>query len=116
MKHRVTNFDPADYLDNDEMIAGYLSDALETLDPEFVADSIGVIARAKGLKSVSKRTDVGREGLSRNLSATGNPSLGDVLKILASLEIRLAARPVADHSPSWAERGLASKNMEPSPE
>nr|WP_223145514.1 hypothetical protein [Aquicoccus porphyridii] len=47
MTHEITDFDPAEYLDNDEMIAGYLSDALETQDPAFIADAIGVVARAK---------------------------------------------------------------------
>ena len=87
MKHEVTDFDPAEYLDNDEMIAGYLSDALETQDPAFIADAIGIVARAKGMKRVAEDAGVSRESLYRALSANGNPEFGTVLKVLASLNI-----------------------------
>lgn len=63
MKHEVTDFDPAEYLDNDEMIAGYLSDALETQDSAFIADAIGVVARAKGMKRGAEDAGVSRETL-----------------------------------------------------
>jgi probable addiction module antidote protein len=93
MKHEINDFDPADYLDNDEMIAGYLSDALETQDPAFIADAIGVVARAKGMKRVAEDAGVSRESLYRALSANGNPEFGTVLKVLASLNIKLIAQP-----------------------
>ena len=93
MKHEVTDFDPAEYLDNDEMIAGYLSDALETQDSAFIADAIGVVARAKGMKRVAEDAGVSRESLYRALSASGNPEFGTVLKVLASLNIKLVAQP-----------------------
>lgn len=94
MKHEVTAFDPAEYLDNDEMIAGYLSDALETQDSAFIADAIGVVARAKGMKRVAEDAGVSRESLYRALSANGNPEFGTVLKVLASFNIKLIAQPV----------------------
>nr|WP_220180855.1 addiction module antidote protein [Paracoccus versutus] len=50
MALETTAFDPAEYLDNDEAIAGYLSDALATGDGAFIADALGVVARAKGMK------------------------------------------------------------------
>jgi probable addiction module antidote protein len=93
MKHEITDFDPDEYLENDEMIAGYLSDALETRDPAFIADAIGVIARAKGMKRVAEDAGVSRESLYRALSANGNPEFGTVLKVLASLNIKLIAQP-----------------------
>ncbi len=93
MKHEITDFDPAEYLDNDKMIAGYLSDALETQDSAFIADAIGVVARAKGMKRVAEDAGVSRESLYRALSASGNPEFGTVLKVLASLNIKLVAQP-----------------------
>ncbi len=93
MNLEITDFDPAEYLDNDEMIAGYLSDALETQDPAFVADAIGVVARAKGMRRVAEDAGVSRESLYRALSANGNPEFATVLKVLASLNIKLVAQP-----------------------
>ena len=91
MKHEITDFDPAEYLDNEDMIAGYLTDALETQDPAFIADAIGVVARAKGMKRVAEDAGVSRESLYRALSANGNPEFGTVLKVLSSLNIQLKA-------------------------
>ena len=42
----IKKFDPAEYLDSDEAIAAYMTEALETGDPAFVADALGVVARA----------------------------------------------------------------------
>jgi probable addiction module antidote protein len=93
LKHENNDFDPAEYLDDDKMIAGYLSDALETQDPAFIADAIGVVARAKGMKRVTEDAGVSRESLYRALSANGNTEFGTVLKVLASLNIMLIAQP-----------------------
>jgi len=60
MERETTDFDPAEYLENDEMIAGYLSDAMETRDSAFVVDAIRVAARAKGM-----RRDTGSRGDTR---------------------------------------------------
>ncbi len=102
MKHEITDFDPAEHLDNDGMIARYLSDALETQDPAFIADAIGVVARAKGMKRVAEDAGVSRESLYRALSANANPEFGAVLKVLASLNIKLVAQPddVGSHHPA----------------
>ena len=98
MKHNIGDFDPADYLENEEMIAGYLSDALETRDAAFIADAIGVVARAKGMTRVAREAGVSRESLYRALGPAGNPGFGTVLKVLASLDIALIAQPETGRS------------------
>lgn len=94
MAVEITDFDPAAYLDNDEAIAAYLSDAFETQDVAFISDAIGVVARAKGMKQIAQEAGVSRERLYRALSSTGNPELGTVLKVLASLNIKISAQPL----------------------
>jgi len=98
MEHEVTDFDPAEYLDTDDMIAGYLLDALGTQDPAFIGDAIGVVARAKGMKRVAEEAGVSRESLYLALSANGDPEFGTVLKVLASLNIKLTAQAEGDGS------------------
>lgn len=95
MARETTPFDPAEYLDTDLAIAVCLSDALETGDPAFVADALGVIARAKGMAQIAETADLSRESLYRTLSAKGNPQLGTVLKVIAALGLQLSARSVA---------------------
>lgn len=41
------HFDPAEYLDTNESIAAYMTEALETGDPAFIADALDVVARAR---------------------------------------------------------------------
>ena len=93
MAVEITDFDPAAYLDDDEAIAAYLSDAFETQDVAFISDAIGVVARAKGMKQIAQEAGVSRESLYRALSSAGNPELGTVLKVLASLNIKISAQP-----------------------
>jgi probable addiction module antidote protein len=40
-------FDPAAYLDTPEAIAAYMTEALETGDPAFIADALDVVGRAR---------------------------------------------------------------------
>ena len=77
MAVEITDFDPAAYLDDDEAIAAYLSDAFETQDVAFISDAIGVVARAKGMKQIAQEAGVSRESLYRALSSSGNPELGN---------------------------------------
>ena len=92
MKTKV--FDPADYLDDDAAYAGYLSDALATGDAAFIADALGVVARARGMADIARRTGLSRESLYKSLSATGNPELATILKVAAAIGLQFSAQPV----------------------
>ena len=46
--HKLTSYDPANALVDDEEIAVFMADALETGDSAYIAKALGVIARAKG--------------------------------------------------------------------
>ncbi len=60
----------------------------------FISDAIGVVARAKGMKRIAQEAGVSRESLYRALSSAGNPELGTVLKVLASMNIKINAKPL----------------------
>jgi probable addiction module antidote protein len=88
-------FDAARYLETPEMVALYLTEALETGDPAFIAHSLGVVGRAKGMSALARETGLSRESLYKALSSNGNPELGTVMKVLKELGLRLRAEPVA---------------------
>ncbi len=92
-------FDPADYLDDRESVAAYMTEALESADPAFVADALGVVARARGMTEVAREAGVSRESLYRALSANGNPEFATVLRVVHALGLRLYAAP-ASHEPA----------------
>ena len=54
-------------------------------------DSLGDIARAKGMSQIAHDTGLSRESLYKALSETGNPSLATVLKVAKALGVRLHA-------------------------
>lgn len=89
---RTTPFDPADYIESNAAAAEYLTAALETGDPAFVADALGVVARARDMTGIARETGLSRESLYRALSAEGNPELGTVLRVLRALRLKLEAR------------------------
>ena len=49
MAEKLTAYDPAAALVDDDEVAAFLADALETGDVAFIAKSLGVVARAKGM-------------------------------------------------------------------
>jgi len=93
-KAKTRPFDPAEYLDDSESIAAYMSEALESEDPAFVADALGVVARARGMSEIAREAGVSRESLYRSLSTDGNPELATVLRVMRALGLRLSATPL----------------------
>ena len=91
MIEKLTIFDPAEQLKSDQAIADFMSDALETNDPAYVAHALGVVARAKGMAEIANRTNLSREQLYRSFSAKGNPTLRTTLAMVNALGIRLSA-------------------------
>ena len=94
VKTRV--YDPADFLTDDETIAGYLTLALDSEDPRIIAKALGAVARARGgIAELARQTGITREALYRALSDSGYPELGTVLKVMRALGVRLTATMVA---------------------
>jgi probable addiction module antidote protein len=107
MKVKVSRFDAAEILTTPEHCAYFLTDALETKDPAQIADALGVLARAKGMREVAKKTGLSREGLYKILSDKGNPEIATILRILQVLGIELVAQPAKAKRKSAASRKAA---------
>lgn len=90
---KTTPFDAADYLETEEDVAAYLTEALATGDTAVVALALGAIARARGMTRIARATGLSRESLYRALSADGNPEFATVLRILEAMGLRLTAEP-----------------------
>ena len=86
-------FDAAEYLDSPEMIAAYLTEALESEDAALVAMAIGAVARAKGMSSIADKAGLSRENLYRALGGDAKPEFGTIMKVLHALGISLVAQP-----------------------
>jgi probable addiction module antidote protein len=88
-------YDSAEHLDGPETIAAYLSEALETGDPSFVAHAIGIAARARGMSDIARDAGVSRENLYRALSGDTKPEFDTIMRVLDALGVQLSAKPKA---------------------
>jgi probable addiction module antidote protein len=71
-----------------------MSEALATGDPAFVADALGIVARAKGMSKIARRAGLSRESLYRALGPDGNPEFATVLRVLRAMDLSLSAAPL----------------------
>jgi probable addiction module antidote protein len=94
MKTTYATFDPADYLDNDEVIAEYLSAAVEDPNPDVFLAALGDVAKARGMAKIAKDAGLGRESLYKALEAGAHPRYETVNAVLRALGVRFAV--VAD--------------------
>ncbi len=51
---KVANFDAAEYLDNEEVIAEYLNTALEDDNPNVFLTAVRDVAKARGMTELAK--------------------------------------------------------------
>ena len=96
-KLKTKRWDSAQHLKTDQDIVDYLDACLSEAgdDAAFIAHSLGVIARAKGMTQLARDTGLGRESLYKALSGEGNPSFATILKIVHALGVKLHAEAAA---------------------
>jgi len=92
MTEKLTTYDPACALVNEEEIEFFLADALETGDSAYIAQALGVIARAKGMTHIAQETGLSREQLYRSFSQNGHPTLKTTLAVLKALGLSLSLK------------------------
>jgi probable addiction module antidote protein len=90
MATKTLPFDAARYLASPEAQAELLSDAMASGDAGYIANALGVIARARGMTEVARGAGVTREALYRALSEDGDPRLTTLLGVMKSLGFRLS--------------------------
>jgi probable addiction module antidote protein len=89
---KTKKYDVADFFADNETIAAYLTEALDSNDPRYIAKALGAVARARGgMAQLSRDTGLTREALYRALGESGNPELGTALKVMRALGIRIKA-------------------------
>jgi probable addiction module antidote protein len=81
-------FDAAAYLDNDAVIAEYLSAAAEDRNPEVFLAALGDVAKARGIAQIAKESGLGRESLYKTLSAGAHPRFETINSVLHALGVK----------------------------
>lgn len=91
---KTASFDAADYLNDEETIAAYLTAALEDPNPDVFLAAVRDVARARGMAQLAKDAGLGRESLYKALTPGAKPRYDTVLKLLHALGVKITATPV----------------------
>ena len=84
-------FDAAPFLTTPEAQVELLNDALASGNAPYIAQALGVIARARGMSDVAREAGVTREALYRSLSDEGDPRLTTVMGVARALGVTFTA-------------------------
>ena len=93
----LADFDPAEYLNDEEDMAAYLTIILEENDPALLAAALGDIARARGMTEIAKASGITREALYKALRPGADPRFETINRVCAALGVKLVALPTAPH-------------------
>ena len=94
-KKRYVPFDESEFLTTPKAIRAYLSEALATNDPEFVAFAIGQVAKAQGMTEIAKKAGLSRQSLYKALSGETKAEFATILSVLSALGYRLDVKDTA---------------------
>ena len=86
---KVTEVDASAFLDDEEVIAEYLTAALEDENPDVFLAAVGNVAKARGMTAIAESTGLGRESLYKAMTPGAKPRYDTVLKVLHSLGVKL---------------------------
>ena len=90
----MPEFGPAQYLDNEESIAVYVTGLLEENNAALLASALGDIARARGMTEIAKAAGITREALYKALRPNSAPRFDTISRVCAALGVRLVAQPM----------------------
>jgi len=93
-KVKTIPFDAAEYLDNDEAIADYVTAVLELNDADLLIAALGDVARARGMAEVARRTGLGRESLYKALAPGAKPRLDTIMRVAHALGVQFSVHPI----------------------
>lgn len=111
MATKTKAFDAAAYLDNEEVIAAYLQDALEDDDPNVFLLAVADVVRARSMTRLARDSGLGRESLYKTIKPGARPGFATVAKLLAALGVRLKVVPARRRRP--AKKAVAGDGTKP---
>ncbi len=90
--------DLAEQLKDPVFAAQYIMAAMEENDPDYMAQAMGNVVKARGVSRVSKATHLSRQALYKMFSPKGNPTLSSVNTVLKAAGLKLGVSPIKRRS------------------
>lgn len=86
---------PVPIFANDNDLAGFLNEAMQSIDSVRIAVAIGQAVRAKGVSLTARTSGLRRENLHRLCQGERSVKLETVLRVLAAIGMQLSVAPRA---------------------
>lgn len=93
MISKFAPFDVAEYLDNEQVIAEYLTAAMADPNPDVFLAALGDVAKARGMAQIAKDAGLGRESLYKALGSGSHPRYDTIKAVLGALGVKLSVVP-----------------------
>ena len=87
---KISEYDTAEFLDNEEIIAEYLAVAMEDPNPDVFIAALATVARARGMTQLAKDSGLSRESLYKTLAPGAKPRFETIVKITKALGVSMA--------------------------
>ena len=87
---KISKFNVAEHLDNEEVIAEYLAAALEDFDMDIFLAALNEVAKAQGIARLAETAGLNRESLYKALSPGAKPRFDTIMRITKALGVPLA--------------------------
>ena len=92
MSEKFSKFEVYEFLDNDEIIAGYMEEVLKDGDPNLILSALGDIAKARGMSSIAEKSGLGRESMYKALKPDAKPRFETIMKIIRAMGFTLSIK------------------------
>jgi len=91
---KLSSFDAADYLTDEETIAAYLNAALAEGDIQLLLQALKDVANARNMTKLAEEAGIGRAGLYKALTPGSKPQFETVAKIARALGLKIQFQSV----------------------
>jgi probable addiction module antidote protein len=88
-KVKFAPFDVSEHLNDEEVIAEYLTAALEDPNPDVFLVAVANVAKARGMMEIAKASGLGRESLYKALAPGAKPRYETVRKLIDSFGLHM---------------------------
>jgi probable addiction module antidote protein len=90
---KIKQFDASEYLDNEEVIAEYLTAALEENNPQLFLAALSDVAKARGMTKMASDAGLSRQSLYKTLSGDVKPQFDTIVKLVHAIGLNVSFTP-----------------------
>jgi probable addiction module antidote protein len=86
---KLAAFDVSDYLDNETVIAEFLSLAARDDNPDVLLKALSDVAKARGMAQIAEVSGLGRESLYKALKPGAKPRYETIAAVMKALNVKI---------------------------